>query len=237
MSRFFLPSCFVAYSEESEREAFDLLYTKKSSFRAEFHKIVYHMLTVDEFEKAWTDLTEKYDLLKNTYMTQIYEVRAKWVKPYFKTKFCAKMTSTQRSESANHMLKGFVPASCTMYLFVRQYMRLLFNREASKNYEERMTKISAPVVKMNTPLEFHASNVYTRAMFEKFGEMLFEAGQYKVDPLELHASNVYTRATFKKFGAILFEAGQYKVDEVKKGAKYIVRQHHPEKHERWSRVV
>ncbi|KAE8811933.1 hypothetical protein D1007_11149 [Hordeum vulgare] len=67
-----------------------------------------------------------------------------------------------------------------MHLFVRQYMRLLFDQEANENYEERRTKISLPVMKVNTPLEFHASKIYTRAMFDKFGEVLYEAGQYKV---------------------------------------------------------
>lgn len=51
-------------------------------------------------------------------------------------------------------------------------MRFLFDREADDNYEERRTKI------VNTPPEFHASKIYTRAMFENFGEILYEAGQY-----------------------------------------------------------
>lgn len=51
------------------------------------------------------------------YLTRIYEVRTKCVKSYFKAKFCAEMTSTQCSESANHLLKGYVPASCPMHLF------------------------------------------------------------------------------------------------------------------------
>ena len=100
------------------------------------------MITYDEFENAWEQHLEKYYFKKkNTYISHIYEVRTKWAKPYFRGIFCAKMTSTQRSESANHMLKGYVPASCPMHLFVRQYMRLLFDREANKNYEERRTKI------------------------------------------------------------------------------------------------
>lgn len=35
----------------------------------------------------------------------------------------------------------------------------------------------SPVMKANTPLEQHASEVYMRAMFKKFGEVLYEAGR------------------------------------------------------------
>lgn len=40
-------------------------------------------------------------------------------------------------------------------------MRLLFDREASENYEERRTKITSPVMEMTVPLELHASEIYT----------------------------------------------------------------------------
>lgn len=45
------------------------------------------------------------------------------------------------------------------------------------------------VMKMNTPLELHASDMYTRAMFEKFGEIMYEAGQYKVE--EVSKGKIY----------------------------------------------
>ena len=67
------------------------------------------MLTVDEFEEAWKFMVEKYNLKNHTYMTQLFETPHKWAKPYFTGVFFAKMTSTQRSESANHMLKNYVP--------------------------------------------------------------------------------------------------------------------------------
>jgi hypothetical protein len=91
------------------KERLGPVYSKNSGFRDEFHKIINSMLTTDEFECAWHFLIEKYGLQNHPFLTQIYDVRKRWAKPYFSGKFCTKQTSTQRSESANHMLKGYVP--------------------------------------------------------------------------------------------------------------------------------
>ena len=99
------------------------------------------MITVEEFEDGWDQMLKKYSLQKHPFLTQIYEVRHKWAKPYFRGVFCARMTSTQRSESANHMLKSYIPPGCTMHLFVRQYEKLQFDRDSEESYQERRTSI------------------------------------------------------------------------------------------------
>jgi hypothetical protein len=74
------------------------------------------MLTQEKFEGAWVHMLSTYALEKNPYLYQIYETRAKWAKPYFSGIFCARMTSTQRSESANHMLKTYVPPGSAIHV-------------------------------------------------------------------------------------------------------------------------
>ncbi|KAM0894874.1 hypothetical protein ACQ4PT_024185 [Festuca glaucescens] len=141
-------------------------------------EVINGMLTVDEFEKVWMILLEKYKLQNNAFMAQIYEVRHKWAKPYFSGKFCAKMTSTQRSESANHLLKGYVPPGCPMNMFVKQYIKIQFDRESEEGFQEKRTRLGGVVLRCNLPLEEHASKEYTRTMFEMFGGFVYKAGRY-----------------------------------------------------------
>ncbi|XP_037424090.1 protein FAR1-RELATED SEQUENCE 5-like [Triticum dicoccoides] len=101
------------------KESMGVLWSKNREFKMEFHKIVHHMTAEEEFEQGWQQMLDKYSLKKHPFLTQIYEVRHKWAKPYFMGVLCAKMTSTQRSESANHLLKGYVPPGCPMHLFLK----------------------------------------------------------------------------------------------------------------------
>ena len=126
---------------KKEKESLGALLAEGSEFKPEFSKLGHHVVSIDEFEKGWACLIEKYGLQTNTFLTQLYEVRGKWAKPYFMGVFCAKMTSTQRSESANHLLKGYVPPGCPMHLFIRQYEKMQFDHDSEESYQEKRTKL------------------------------------------------------------------------------------------------
>ena len=117
------------------------LYSRRSGFKEEFHKLINSMLTIQEFEDGWDHMLNKYNLHSNTYLLQIYSNRVRWAKPYLKGKFCAGQTSTQRSESGNSMLKRYVGTSCPMHQFVQMYQQLQFDREEEESREERASKL------------------------------------------------------------------------------------------------
>ena len=128
-----------------ENEFLGPICSKKSGFKDDFQKITDSMLTVREFESAWKHLLDKYNLHGNAFLSQIYDSRHKWAKPYFKGKFCAKQTSMQRNECANHMFKGYVPRNRYINMFVRHYNELQSYLESKESFEEsRSGKVICP---------------------------------------------------------------------------------------------
>ncbi|CAL4984465.1 unnamed protein product [Urochloa decumbens] len=88
------------------------------------------------------------------------------------------MTSTQRSESANHMLKTYIPRAAPMHLFVSQYARLIADRSADEGREDHATNQVSQPLRFGVPIEAHAATVYTRAMMDRFHRELFRSGAF-----------------------------------------------------------
>ncbi|XP_044374772.1 protein FAR1-RELATED SEQUENCE 5-like [Triticum aestivum] len=116
------------------------VYNKHSAFKKEFHAIVNEETDVESFERMWHQLIKKYKLQGNKYLRRIFKWRDMWAMPYFLGTFCAGMTSTQRSESANHLLKKFISRSSPMHLFVKQYNKLLDSRSQAEDEANYVSK-------------------------------------------------------------------------------------------------
>ncbi|XP_047089325.1 protein FAR-RED IMPAIRED RESPONSE 1-like isoform X2 [Lolium rigidum] len=154
-------------------------------------------------------MLSRYGLEKNPYLYQIYETRDKWAKPYFSGIFCVRMTSTQRSESANHMLRTYVPPGSAMYVFVKQFNKLLYDRDAEESFQEKRTRLGGVVCKVGEPMENHAAKIYMRTMFEKFQDSMYKSGSYyadKVVPGEMYVTTHFDCESREKWCKV-----QYKV--------------------------
>lgn len=154
-------------------------YTK--DFKKALNKVCNHTLSTQEFEAAWSDLLSKHGLKDNVYLSNVYANREKWAKAYFMGKFCAKQTSTQRSESANHVLKCYVPPAASMHVFVEQYHKLLCDwneREDAKVHEDKVVPSTGGST--GWPIEAHAASYYTRTMLHMFVEHMRLGAAYDV---------------------------------------------------------
>lgn len=112
------------------------LYSKRSSFKEKFHAVLNHTTTFEEFESAWSALIDEYSLQENTFLQKIFDDRKHWASPYFRELFFAKMSTTQQSESMNHVLKTYVSATSTMHNFVLQYDKFINDRIAAEDKAE-----------------------------------------------------------------------------------------------------
>lgn len=122
------------------KESLGSLYSKNSRFKWSLHELLDEIVSIPEFESTWAMLVEEYGLEDNEFLQRAYDNRAMWAKPYFTNTFCTGMTSTQRSESANHLLKMYISRGAPMHLFVSQYNRMIIDREAEEAREHHATK-------------------------------------------------------------------------------------------------
>ncbi|KAM0845876.1 hypothetical protein ACQ4PT_056065 [Festuca glaucescens] len=158
------------------KESLGPVYSKNSSFKRELHELLDQLVSVEEFETRWAEIVIGNGLGDNEFLARAYENREMWAKPYLTDTFCAGMTSTQHSESANHVLKTYIPRSTPMHLFVSQFDRLITDRVADEGREEHATKQVNFLLRAGVPVEQHATLVYNRNLFERFYKELFHSG-------------------------------------------------------------
>ena len=76
----------------------------ENKFRADFKRCICEDKTETYFIEKWAELLAKCNLENNSWMANIYAMRAKWAAVY-RDSFTADMNSTQRSERMNNVFK------------------------------------------------------------------------------------------------------------------------------------
>lgn len=158
------------------------------NFEADLHKCVNLTESIEEFESCWSSLIDRYDLKEHEWLKAIYGDRRQWVPVYLRDTFFAEMSITQRSDSINSYFDGYINASTTLQLFVKQYEKALESRYEKEVKADYDTINTTPVLKTPSPLEKQAAEVYTRRLFIKFQEELVETLTFlanKVDEKEI----------------------------------------------------
>lgn len=166
------------------------------NFEAELHKCVNLTESIEEFESCWLSLIDRYDLVEHEWLQTIYADRRQWIPVYLRDTFFAEMSITQRSDSINSFFDGYVNASTTLQLFVKQYEKALESRYEKEVKADYDTINTAPVLKTPSPMEKQAAELYTRKLFTKFQEELVETLTFSTKVENKDAIAIYRVAKF-----------------------------------------
>ncbi|XP_042494796.1 protein FAR1-RELATED SEQUENCE 5-like [Macadamia integrifolia] len=166
------------------QEKLSHLYLEHPTFEAEFHKCVNLAESIEEFESCWMALIDRYGLREHDWLQAIYSARRQWVPVYLRDTFFAEMSIAQRSDSMNSYFDGYVNASTTLQLLIKQYEKALESRHEKEVKADYDTMNTAPVLKTPSPMEKQAAELYTKRLFMKFQEELVETLTFMATKIE-----------------------------------------------------
>ncbi|XP_020156912.1 protein FAR1-RELATED SEQUENCE 1-like [Aegilops tauschii subsp. strangulata] len=171
----------VAADNRKYKDHLALLYKAHEKLKDDLNAVLNHPLMSSEFERAWKDLIQKYNLQNDEVMNSLWDDRHEWISAYYKEIFCARMTSTQRSESMNRILKkNFVKEKHDLHMFAQQVDKCIQTRKAVEHAE---IVANESEVKTTTQFGFEVqlSKVYTRAVFADFKETLYRSTAFRAE--------------------------------------------------------
>ncbi|RVW78093.1 Protein FAR1-related sequence 5 [Vitis vinifera] len=180
IKRIFPDSCHRLCAWHIQRNAFTNVHVK--DFTNHFSKCMFMEGTVEEFECAWNDMLEMFNLHGHKWVTDIYAKRSRWAEAYLRGHFFAGMKSTQRCESMNAYLNRFLKTRLKLFEFVKHFDRALSrirHNEAKAEFETHHS--SAVLTTKLYALEKYAGTVFTRQSFLKFRDEMKNAELFFLD--------------------------------------------------------
>ncbi|WOH15032.1 hypothetical protein DCAR_0934565 [Daucus carota subsp. sativus] len=169
-------------------EKLSSLYTHYPEFKTEFNACVYKSLSPEEFQERWDDLVEKYHLITHDWLNDMYNIREIWIRAYTKESFAAGMTTTGRSESMNSFFDQYVQPSTGLKEFIENSQKALEYQYLHEVEADYNTQYKKRRLILNSPLEAHASQIYTKEMFRRFQIEFVKSASYVMKKIP-HVSN------------------------------------------------
>lgn len=147
--------CFVQFQEY---EAFQMALTK----------VIYDSKTVDEFERAWDDLTQHFGIRNHEKLQTLHEEREHWAPVYSKDTFFAGISDYEKGESVIPFFKGHVHQQTSLKEFFEIYELVLQKKHKTEILDDFESRDLSSLLKTRCYYELQLSKLYTNAVFSKF---------------------------------------------------------------------
>ncbi|KAG8366505.1 hypothetical protein BUALT_Bualt17G0087000 [Buddleja alternifolia] len=157
------------------------VFARFANFTKDFSSCIYYYEEEEESITAWNDMLKNYELQTNEWLERMFKIRKKWALVYGRQSFCADLTTTQRSESMNSVLKRYVSYKHNLLQFFHHFDRLIDDRRYEELKADLRTSRSTPVASFLAEILKHAATVYTHKVFELFQEEMRKAYDSKIE--------------------------------------------------------
>ncbi|XP_073358034.1 protein FAR1-RELATED SEQUENCE 5-like [Aegilops tauschii subsp. strangulata] len=166
------------------RENLKVYFHLKKGTEKDMEECIMQSLTVEEFERKWKEMEEKYSCGKHAHVKRMWDNRQYFVPAYFQGVFCPFTRSTSRSESFNSNFKDYVLRKDTIETFIHQYELFQENVIHIENQDRFISNEKVPVMWGYQRFERHAAEIYTRAIYCKFLTEMMNATAFGVKEID-----------------------------------------------------
>ncbi|CAB4392780.1 unnamed protein product [Rhizophagus irregularis] len=171
----------------------NVLGTKWREFTKSFYDCI-REYEVDNFIIKWQQLKENFPDSKS-HLERIDKIKEKWAPCFIRDTFLVDMTSTQRGESMNNLMKGYMDASHSLLDFLKAFESALEQRENDLQLAKYKQIHENVTFKTLSPLEYQASEILTNYALKLTQEQLLQSTSYLC--IELLDSRTETMQTYQ----------------------------------------
>jgi len=162
---------------------------KGNKLLTDFKNCVYEDRSEAYFIEKWHELLAKYNLGNNSWMANLYDLRAKWAAVY-RDSFTADMNSTQRSEGMNNVFKKRFRRRLGLSELLVECEKVAVSLRANELDADFQSRRKSPVTySPNLPMLITASDSYTRRIYSEFEEEFKRQFTLSCDFLEAARTN------------------------------------------------
>jgi hypothetical protein len=94
-----------------------------NNLKEKLQSLINYPLGPTQFEVEWNKLVDECGIREHPTIVALWQKRKRRIATYFKGMYCGRMTSTQRSESQNRVLKdGYVNNVTSLHIFAKRVL-------------------------------------------------------------------------------------------------------------------
>jgi len=139
-----------------------------SHFLRDFKACMFEYEDEAEFQNAWDEMIQQYNVGLVSWLVGIYKLKTKWARCRMKNAFTLGVRSTQLSESLNGDLKAYLKSDLGIVEFFQHFERVVEQKRHKKLEAEFNAREKLPTLGLNnSPLLKQAAQTYTPVIFKK----------------------------------------------------------------------